>query len=124
VSAGAAALARMVERVRALRTIETKVAAAARGPVEAAARATAAAGTTPEGSAWAARKDGARALAGAAGAVLVRVVGGSLQIVLRHPYVFHQKTRQVIPVEGDEIPAGILEALRAAALGTFRGVVS
>lgn len=123
-SAGVEALTRMVERVRALRTIETDIARAARGPVEEAARATAAAGTTPDGSAWAVRKDGARALAGAAGGVVVRVVGAALQVVVRHPYVFHQKTRQVIPVEGDEIPPGIAAAIKRAALETFRGATS
>lgn len=123
-SAGAEALTRMVERVRALRTIETDVAQAARGPVEAAARATAAAGTTPDGAAWASRKDGARALAGAAGGVVVRVVGAALQIVVQHPYVLHQKSRQVIPVEGDEIPAGVAAAIRAAAIKVFGRAVA
>lgn len=123
-SAGADVMARMIERARALRTLETDIAQAARGPVEDAARATAGAGTTPDGSAWAARKDGGRALAKAAEGVFVRVVGATLQVVCRAPYVFHQKSRQVIPSAGDDTPSPMAAAIKRAAVAAFQRATS
>ena len=118
---GSDAMARMVERVRALRTIEADTAEAARPAIEAAARATAAAGTTPTGEAWAPRKaDGARALANATAGVSAVAVGAVVQVVLKPPYVFHQKTRQIIPGAGEEIPPAIATALQEAASASFK----
>ena len=123
-SGGSDAMTRMVERVRALRTIESDTAEAARPAIEAAARATAAAGTTPTGEAWAPRKaDGARALPNAASAVTAEAVGSVVQVVVKPPYVFHQKTRQIIPGSGEGIPPAIEAALQEAAVATFRKAV-
>ena len=70
-------------------------------------QATAAAGTSPDGQAWAPRKkDGGRAMAGAASALSVVVVDNVILIKLTGPEVFHhfgagrKPARHVIPTGG------------------------
>lgn len=57
--------------------------------VLAAARATAAAGQSPSGDAWAERKEGGKALKGAAEALSSSVDGNRVEIRLGPPWVFH-----------------------------------
>lgn len=76
---------------------------AAARTVEGAVRGTAAAGTSPEGEPWAATKKGGRAMAHAAAAVSVVVVGTVLLLKLAGAEVFHHfgvrgaPARPVIP---------------------------
>lgn len=126
---GADELYRMAERARALRGLGKRAAESARAPLEEAARATAAAGTTPEGVAWKPTKAGTPPLARAAAAVTVRVVGAVLQVLVRGHHFFHQQgigrspQRQIIPSAGDSIPASYAAALKGAAVEEFRKAV-
>lgn len=84
--------------------------------VEATIKASAAAGTTPDGEPWAPKKDGGRAMAGAAGAVSVSTSGSVIQVQLNGPEVFHHfgvrgaPSRQVIP--RGSMPSRIGDAVR------------
>lgn len=123
---GDAAMDSMISRVRKLgRTFAIETAKEAAPAVERAARETAAAGTTPEGQAWRATKDGRRPLVNAAASVFVKVVGAVLQVVVRGHHVFHHlgagnPKRQVIPDANDSMPPAIKRALEEASKRTFR----
>lgn len=88
--------------------------------VEAHLRSTAAAGTTPDGEAWAPKKhEGGRALPDAASAITLKPQGTVLLIKLGYPYGFHNGAkeggamprRQVIP--RDRTPASVNEVINA-----------
>lgn len=103
----------MIAKMRALRGFGLQVARAAAPVVEAAIRATAAAGTDPDGKPWPSKKDGGRALPNAASAVSVKASGLVLRVLLKAPYGFAQtrrRARKVIP-EG-HIPADVSAKLR------------
>lgn len=93
----------MIATLRALPGLAKDAAPVAAKQVEAAIKATAAAGTSPDGEPWAPRKAGGRAMANAAGAVSVSVNGTVLLIKLTGSEVFHHfgvrgaPPRQVIP---------------------------
>lgn len=128
---GAEDMDRMIERVRKLGQLRARTAELARAKLEAVVRATAAAGTTPDGERWKPTKEGGRALANAAAALSVRVVGSVLQVVLTGHHVFHSRgagrtlpQRKIIPANGDPIPDRYLDAVRAAAVEAFRQAVA
>ena len=120
----------LIEQLEKLDSVGVQIATEARGDVEAAARATAAAGTTPSGEAWAPKKDGGgRPLAHAASAITAIVSGGSravIALVLRGHYVVHHfgrakskgggglPKRQILP-SSDALPPAITNAVQAAA---------
>lgn len=87
--------------------------------IQADATATASAGTTPSGAAWPPRKDGGRALAGAAGELSVAASGAAVRVTLAGPSAIHHNgesngpRRQVIPDDG-EVPEGYARALDEA----------
>lgn len=110
----AADLASLAARLRALPSIGPQIAKAAAADVLAEAQATAAAGTTPTGEAWAPRKDGARALPKAATALSVRVDGDVIVLVLDGVYVYQQKKRPILPTFGLGVPPKIAAAIRDA----------
>lgn len=108
---GDAQLDAILERIRSLGGLAEEAARAAAPLVEAAAKRTAAAGTTPSGEAWAPKKDGGRALAHAADAVSASAAGPTITITLADPEAWHQRgvgthtpKRQVIPEAGDDLP--------------------
>lgn len=109
-------LDRLIASLRGARGFLVRAAPAVAKAVEAELRATAAAGTTPDGAAWAPKKDGGRALANAAAAISVRAVGTVILARLRFPESIHHKgtkrlpKRQILP-EG-ELPANVAEAIK------------
>lgn len=91
--------------------------------IDRAVKATAAAGKTPDGQPWAAKKDGGRALVHAADALSTTSRGSIVTVTLKSPEVFHNFSkshkRQILPDAGAEMPANIEEALKAAADEAF-----
>lgn len=124
---GDAALQDMIARFGALQDFAVDAAAEAAPLVEAAARATAAAGTDPEGRPWAPRKkDGGRALEHAADHVTATANGPRVDIVLSGPEAIHQQgvgkttpARRVIPDGSAGIPSAIAEACAEGARRAF-----
>lgn len=125
---GNAALDRYLAKLGKLRSFRADMAKIAAPLVEAAARATAAAGTTPDGKAWEPKKGGGRALPNAAAAITARAVGSAILVILRGPYVLHHigkghaPKRQIIPAGGasSSLPPGIARALHTASAQAFR----
>jgi hypothetical protein len=83
-------------------------------------RTNAAAGLDPEGRAWTPRKDGARALANAAGAIFVEARGAVLELVLRGKYIYHQDgagvpERVILPDAGAGVPKILVAPIQKAA---------
>lgn len=114
--ADSGALTRLAARLRAVPALGPAIAAAAAPAVLVAARATAAAGMTPDGKAWAPRKaDGGRALADASSALDVRTEGDVIVLELTGVYVYHQATRRILPSSGLAVPPALLDAIRTAA---------
>ena len=121
----AADLHALAGHLRSLEDASGAIAREARADVEAAARATAEAGTAPDGAAWKPRKDGGRPLANAAAAITAVVSGTTkavITLVIKGHYVFHnfgtkrEPKRQILPdAKKGLVPAKITEAVRAAA---------
>ena len=101
-----------------------KVAAELAAPrVDAAIKATARAGKTPDGKPWPPKKDGGQPLVHAADAITTEAVGTVVRARLTGPTVFHHygagvPKRQVLPDSGS-IPPGVEAALRNAADEAF-----
>lgn len=113
----------LIAKVRRTHDFIVRAAPAAAKAVEAELRATAAAGTTPDGTAWAERKKGGRAMANAAEAITVKAVGTVLLARLRFPESIHHKgktnepPRQILP--NGEIPARVAEALKRSLIASW-----
>jgi hypothetical protein len=111
----------MAARLRRVGTMPAELAREAAPLVEQAVKATAAAGTTPDGEAWAPRKrDGGRALANAASAVSAAAVGASVRVTLTGVEVFHHlgagvPKRKILPDGGAGVPPKIAEGCLVAA---------
>lgn len=107
----------------ALRAAMPQIAEAAKAQLVA----TASAGTTPDGKPWAPRKDGGRAMAGAAKAISVTLQGTVLLFKLVGPEVFWHfgvrgaPPRHVIPV--GSMPARIGNAIRLGFVEPFKKAV-
>lgn len=116
----------MAAKLRALRTLGDRAAAIAAPKLLEEVKKTAAAGTSPDGKAWAPLKRGGRALPKAADALSVRVVGHIVQLVLRGPYVLHNSgtghapQRRILPPRGVGFPARYREICKAAVQQAFR----
>lgn len=119
------ALDAMIASCRAVKGLAKDAAPEAAKRVEASLRATATAGQTPDGVAWAPKKrGGGRAMVNAAAAITVKAVGGAVLIVLRGVEVFHhfgaagKPARPVIPQGrmpkrlGDAIRLGFVQPWR------------
>lgn len=98
--------------------------------IETAIKATAGAGTAPDGTPWAPRKDGGRPMQHAAEHIRVRSFGSIVRATLTGPDAYHNYgtggiKRQVIPDAGgsDSLPAGIAAALMVAAGRAFDRVM-
>jgi hypothetical protein len=114
---GELALERMIAKVRAAGQLGTDGLPDAAAEVQTELRASAAAGQSPDGKAWAPRKaDGGRAMAGAAGKITVAAIGRAIWIRLTGPEVNHHfgvrgaEPRNVIPAGG--LPAKLGNAVR------------
>lgn len=130
-SDGFALVDRMIAAARAAGQLPQKTAELAAPLIDAALKKTAAAGTTPSGEPWAPRKkDGGRALEGAAAAISTKAVGSAVRVTLTGPAAIHHygeakrgtPRRQVIPDAG-ELPAPVVEAVREAAGKAFARAV-
>lgn len=86
---GRAALEAFIEGVEKISSLNRDVAVAAEKPVAAVARASAARGESPSGEAWAPKKDGGKALEGAAAAIDSSVDGSKIVLTIGAPFVFH-----------------------------------
>ena len=125
-SSGFAELDAMIASCRAAGRLATDAAPEVARNVESSLKATAAAGTTPDGTAWASRKrDGGRAMADADKAVSARAIGTVILIKLTGPEVFHhygsppgKPPRQVIPV--GSMPAKLGNAVRLGFVTPWR----
>lgn len=91
--------------------------------VDEAVKATAKAGTTPDGDAWKPKKDGGRALVHAADALSTKARGDLVTVTLRSPETFHnfskKHKRQILPDAGAEMPRNVVKALKKAADKAF-----
>jgi hypothetical protein len=123
-----AALDRMIASCRAVEQLPREAAPIVAQNVEAALRATAAAGQAPDGTPWErTKKDGALALKGAAAAIAGKALGTVVLITLTGHYVFHhfgaqgKPRRQVIP-QGS-MPAKLGNAVRLGFVQPWRELV-
>lgn len=122
-------LDQLVDRLRTLDRAGVAIAEEARADVEGAIKATASAGTAPDGTPWAPKKDGGgQPLRGAAAAVRAFVSGSSqavITLVIRGRYVIHQfgrksakggglPARPILPTRGD-VPPSVAKAIADAA---------
>lgn len=112
----AADLTALAARLRAIPLLGAVIAKEAAPRVLAIAQSTAQAGTTPDGVAWAPRKqDGKPALPKAASALSVRTEGDVVVLVLSGVYVYQQKKRAILPGFGLGVPSKIADAIRDVA---------
>jgi hypothetical protein len=119
-------LEEMIDRARSLQGLHELAASKAAKKLAQALKATAAAGTTPDGKGWAPTKAGGRAMAGAAGHVRVMALGPVVRVVLDGFEVYHHygkgKTevrRQVIPDAGAGVPELVARIVKEAADEAF-----
>jgi len=116
-----ATLAQMVAQLNALPGhFERESLPAIGKAILAAVQATASAGTTPEGVAWAPKQAGGQALASAPGKITLTTATGKISLALAGPIALHHKgwvrggtRRQVLPV--GNMPAAIEAAAKKAA---------
>lgn len=88
-SSGGKALDAFIEGVESLRSLNEDVAKAAEKPVAGVLRESAAAGAAPDGSAWPDKKEGGKALQGAASAIQSRTQGSTIVLSIGAPYAYH-----------------------------------
>lgn len=124
-SDGGEALAEIAATLRSLKTLPDDAAREAAPLVEAAVKATAAAGTSPTGQTWGPKNDGGRALPNAAGAITAKANGPAVILTLVGGYVYHalfkkRPQRDVLPVRGEPLPPSIRAALLEGATRAFR----
>lgn len=122
---GDAALAAYAARLRSLQTTAVDAAKVAAPLIEEAAKAPAAAGTAPDGTAWQPKKDNRRALPNAASAIVAVANGTIVTIKLAGVYVFHhfakpKYRRAIIPRSGESIPQPIKAAIEKAFVQVVR----
>lgn len=97
--------------------------------VERVAKATADAGTTPDGQAWAPKKGGGRALERASDAISVNATGTVVRVTLSgvnvlHNYGTHRlPQREIIPSRRDDLPESYARAIEDAATLAFKAAM-
>lgn len=122
---GDGAMSAMIEHLQGLKKLPEDVVREAAEEVLKAARATAAAGTTPDGKPWAPTKTGGRALVNAAEHLSIKILGRALVLTLKGIDVVHNfgtgrnPKRQVLPDGGAGIPKNIADAIRTTASRVF-----
>lgn len=118
-----------IANMKKLDTLATETAKEAAPLVEAANKKTAAAGTSPDGVPWPAKKDGTRALEHAADHVASKAVGKTIVTTLTGPDAIHNfgtgkdPKRQVIPDGGNGVPKVIAEAVTEGATIAFNKIM-
>lgn len=126
---GSSSLDSMILRVQGLSKGFAEAVAQEAGPaIENAVKAAAAAGTDINGTAWANRKDGSRALPDVAKDLSVKVLGTIIQIQLTGGSYWHQRAkgtetrpqRQILPDTGNGAPEALTSIVEKAAAKTFR----
>lgn len=125
------ALDEMIASFRQMSQLPERVAERVAPALEAKLKATASAGTSPDGKPWAPKKDGGRAMPNAAQAISVRAIGPTVRVTLSGPEVFHhygrgstEVRRPIIPDSGAGMPpvvADILEEESAKAFEELTG---
>ncbi len=118
-------LAAFASKLRSLKGLAPQAAKEAAPLVEAAIKKTAAAGTDINGTPWPVKRDGARALPNAAGAISAVANGAAVIVTLIGNYVFHNSAkgpdrRRILPDSGAGIPPAIAAVLQRATEQTFR----
>lgn len=68
---------------------------------------------SPDGTPWAPREDGSRALPNAIDGIVVAASGNSITLTVLAPYTYHQKRRPMLPAA---LPAAWSDAIRAAVM--------
>jgi hypothetical protein len=129
-------LDQMIDRVRQLGEAPAAVAKLAAPRVQAVLKASASAGTTPSGQAWAPKKDGSTPLRNAVDAVEVRALGdvvsarligtstGSQQAQAVQNYGTKRiPARNILPDRGAGLPKTVAAAVTEAAKDFFDGVM-
>lgn len=122
---GDVALDAMFDHLRGLKKLPEDVCKAAADEVLRAARATAAAGTTPDGTPWQATKGGGRPLEHAAERLSVNVIGRLIVLTLKGVEVVHNfgtkwnPKRPILPDGGAGVPKNIATAIRKTAGRVF-----
>lgn len=124
-------LQELAANLRKLDAVGTRIATEALPGVLKASRATAAAGTDPDGNAWAPTKDGRAALPNAANAITAVVSGSTravLTLILKGVYVYHQRSkskgkkglprRVILDITG--VPQALADEIGAAAKRVIR----
>lgn len=116
----------IIAKVRSVAAMAEQVAKESAPLVEAEAKRTAGAGTSPGGQAWADRKDGKPALVNAASAVKARSVGDVVQVALGSTETGSAKvqaiqntTRQIIPAKGEALPTSYRKIVAEVASRVF-----
>lgn len=116
----------MIASLERLEELPKRTAEIAAEKLDARVKATAAAGTSPDGKAWAPKKKGGRAMANAAAHIATRAYGHIVRMTLTGPDVFHQfsqkkgePAREVIPGAGGAMPAVVADVLEEATAQAF-----
>lgn len=127
---GESALQEMIDAFRGLESLPAATAREAAPLLEEALRTTAAAGVSPDGNPWAPKKDGGRAMPGAAKAIAAKAFGNVVRVTLTGPEVFHhfgkgssEVRRPVIPDAGGELPAVAARAVEKGAELAFARIM-
>lgn len=120
----------MIDSFRNLADLPTEVAKQAAPLLEARLKASAAAGTSPDGKAWAVKKDGGRAMVNAAAAISVRAIGLVVRVTLAGVEVYHQFSkkkgeprRPIIPDAGGPMPKVVQDVLEQATEKAMRRIL-
>lgn len=121
---GFAELDEMIRRIREMPELAREAAPEVAETLRAHLEQNIAAGRGPDGSAWQKTKDGRRALAGAAKALAVRVVGSMVLVVLSGHEVFHHYGTKRVPkreiIPSGSLPADLGAAIKAGLVRRFR----
>ena len=115
----------MIEALAKLATLPEDAAMLAAPIVDKVAKASANAGTTPDGTPWPDKKIGGRALVHAADAITVTATGTVVTVKLSGVNVLHNfgtndlPKREIIPSRRDELPASYAKAIQQGAEQAF-----
>ena len=126
---GSSAMHDMIESLARLATLPEDAARLAAPIIEGVAKASASAGITPDGTAWAPKKEGGRALVNAAAAITVKAFGTVVQVKLEginvlQNYGTHRiPAREIIPSRRNEMPDSYASAIQESATIAFKAAM-
>jgi hypothetical protein len=123
-------LEEMIAGARALAELPERTAQIAAEKLDQAVKASASAGQSPDGKAWAPTKKGGRAMANAASHITTRAIGPVIRQTLSGVDVFHhygkgasEERRPVIPDAGGPLPKLVADVLDEASAQAFDELV-